>query len=210
MKNYIAREGLPFILLFTLLSIICLYFFYNLAIIPLLLTFFCIYFFRDPERVLTDTKDMIVSPADGKIMSIEEINEQKYLNKKVIKVSIFLSVFDVHINRIPIDGKVLTVHNVGGIFLPAYKKDASDKNVRTYIILETNWGKVMVAQITGLIARRIVCRVKPGDNVFIGDRYGLIKFGSCTEIYMPLEAEILVKPGDKVRGGESIIAKLRN
>jgi phosphatidylserine decarboxylase len=140
-------------------------------------------------------------------MSIERVYQDRYLQDEVIKVSIFLSLFSVHINRAPLTGKVELVQAVAGEYLPAYNKEASHKNVRNYLGLSTAWGKILVVQITGIIARRIVCWSKPGDLLDTGDRFGLIRFGSCTELYLPLEASILVKPGQKVKGAETVIAK---
>lgn len=206
--RYIAAEGLPFIIFFALVAgIVWLTAGFYWAVLPLVLTFFCIFFFRDPERNYGFSENQVVSPADGVVMFIEEVYEDKFVQDKTVKISIFLSLFDVHINRIPVSGKVLDVKNEGGLFLPAYKKEAGDLNVRSYTVLESKWGKVVVAQITGLVARRIVNRAKVGDVFKTGERFGLIRFGSCTEVYLPCNANILVKEGQKVKGGETVIAE---
>lgn len=206
--KYIAAEGLPFMILFALLSgVIWIWAGFYWAVLPLILMFFCVFFFRDPERNYEFIEQQVVSPADGVVMSVEEIYEDRFIKDKAIKISIFLSLFDVHINRIPISGKVIEIRNEGGLFLPAYKKEAGGLNVRSYTVLESKWGKVVVAQITGLIARRIVNRAKIGDVFKTGERFGLIRFGSCTQVYLPCNANILVKEGQKVRGGETLIAE---
>lgn len=206
--KYIAKEGLPFIILFALLSAVVwvgagLFW----AILPLVLMSFCIFFFRDPERNYDFNDYQVVSPADGIVMSVEEIYEDRFIKDRAVKISIFLSLFDVHINRIPISGKVIEIRNEGGLFLPAYKKEAGDLNVRSYTVLESRWGKVVVVQITGLVARRIVNRARVGEFFRTGERFGLIRFGSCTEVYLPCNASILVREGQKVRGGETVIAE---
>ena len=121
---------------------------------------------------------------------------------------IFLSIFNVHINRNPIGGRVEWVQRFTGMYLPAYKDEAGKKNVRNYLGIVTNWGKVLVVQITGFVARRLVCWVREGDTLSTGQRFGLIRFGSCTEVYLPEEVTILVKAGQKVKGGETVIARL--
>lgn len=208
-KNYyIAKEGFPFIIFFILLSGILFYFsFPILTGIALFFALFCMYFFRNPERTISSENDIVVSPADGKVMSIEKVQENKLIKGEALKISIFLSVFNVHINRMPIGGEIMMQEKVSGLYLPAYKKDISDKNARNYIGIKTPFGMILVVQITGLIARRIVSWVKVGDKLNTGDRFGLIRFGSCTEIYLPTDSEILIEVGQKVRGGETIIAR---
>ncbi|SHH24830.1 phosphatidylserine decarboxylase [Thermosyntropha lipolytica DSM 11003] len=206
--RYIAVEGLPFIIFFALaVVIVWLTAGFYWAVLPLVLLFFCLFFFRDPERDYVFKENIVVSPADGVVMSVAEVYEGRFIKDKAVKISIFLSLFDVHVNRIPVSGKVVELKNEGGLFLPAYKKEAGDLNVRSYTVLETRWGKVVVAQITGLVARRIVNRAKVGDVFKTGERFGLIRFGSCTEVYLPCTARILVKEGQKVRGGETVIAE---
>jgi len=207
-KELVAREGWLFIILFALISVF-LYFTANYlgTGIGLVLTIFCIFFFRNPERNIDEQKGTVVSPADGRIMDIIKIKEDNYVHENTVRVRIFLSIFNVHINRNPIEGRVEWVKKVSGAYLPAYKDEASYKNVRNYLGIYTEWGKILVVQITGLIARRLVCWVQPGDTLLTGQRFGLIRFGSCTEIYLPEEVAILVKSGQKVKGGETIIAK---
>ncbi|MDD3364791.1 MAG: phosphatidylserine decarboxylase, partial [Syntrophomonas sp.] len=144
---------------------------------------------------------------DGRVMDIKTVVEENYVHAKTIRVRIFLSIFNVHINRSPIEGRVEWVNRVSGIYLPAYKDEVSDRNARNYVGIVTEWGKILVVQITGLIARRLVCWVQPGDTLKIGERFGLIRFGSCTEIYLPEDATILVQTGQKLKGGETVIAR---
>ena len=207
-KELVAREGWPFVLFCILISIL-LYFLagYIGALIGLVLTVFCVFFFRNPKRNIPNGRGIVVSPADGQIMDITAMAEDRFINANTQRVRIFLNIFNVHINRNPIAGKVEWVEKVAGEYLPAYRDEASYKNVRNYLGISTEWGRIMVVQITGLIARRLVCWVHPGDTMQTGDRFGLIRFGSCTEVYLPEQAIINVKPGQKVKGGETVIAR---
>jgi phosphatidylserine decarboxylase precursor-related protein len=204
----IAREGWLFVVIAIVLTIL-LYFGagYGGALIGLILTIFCTFFFRNPVRTIPDEPGAVVSPADGVVMDIIAVDEDKYVKANTQRIRIFLNIFNVHINRNPITGKVEWVERVSGEYLPAYKDEASSKNVRNYLGISTAWGKIMVVQITGLIARRLVCWVHPGDRMLTGERFGLIRFGSCTEVYLPAEANIRVRPGQKVKGGETVIAR---
>lgn len=208
-NEIIAREGWIFIIFFLVLSV-PLYCFtgYAGAVPAIILALFCGYFFRNPEREIEAGQGVVVSPADGRIMDIEKLNEEQYMQTPVIRVRIFLSLFNVHVNRCPINGQVDMVRTVPGRFLPAYKTEAGTVNARNYVGLTTNWGKILVVQITGIIARRLVCWVNSGDQLATGERFGLIRFGSCTELYLPLEANITVQAGDSVKGGETVIARL--
>lgn len=204
----VAREGWPFIILGTGISIL-LYFIagYTGAGLGLILTAFCLYFFRNPERDIPDGKGIVVSPADGRVMDVMDLSEDKFMHADTKRIRIFLNLFNVHVNRNPILGKVEWVEKVSGEYLPAYKDEASYKNVRNYMGISTEWGRIMIVQITGLVARRLVCWVHPGETLKTGERFGLIRFGSCTEIYLPAQASIEVKPGQKVKGGETVIAR---
>jgi len=164
-------------------------------------------FFRDPHRDITTEEEAIVSPADGLIMGVDIVEEKEFFNSRVKKVTIFLSVFDVHINRAPIAGEVKDVRYTPGKFLPANKPGIGQLNERNNIFIEGKNYSVLMVQIAGLVARRIVCRVQPGMALDKGQKVGLIRFGSCTELYVPLETEIMVKEGDRVKGGETIIGR---
>lgn len=180
------------------------------AIFPALLTLFVIYFFRDPERVIPSEAGLIVSPADGRIISIKNEADDNITGEKSVCVSIFLSVFNVHINRIPCEGSVTkTVYN-SGKFLPAFCEKASLLNEQNSLVIDHNNKKIVVRQIAGLIARRIVCWVKEGCQVTRGQRFGLIRFGSRVDLFVPKEIELLIKKGDKVVGGRTIIGKIKD
>jgi phosphatidylserine decarboxylase len=208
-KNFIiAKEGWIFIIIPFFLFVGLLISGYTItAMIALLLALFCAFFFRNPVRAPVQQEGTILSPADGKVMSIEKVYENHFLKSECYCVRIFLSIFNVHINRTPIEGQVDWVKKQGGLCLAAYKKEAGESNARNYIGIISDYGPLLVVQITGLIARRIVCWVEPGDHLASGQRFGLIRFGSCTELYFPLEAEILSVAGDKVKGGTTLIAK---
>jgi len=204
----VAREGWPFIGMGVVLAGV-LYWLAGWAglVTGGIITIFCVYFFRNPERIIDDTTGTVVSPADGRVMDIMTMTEDNYLQAEAIRIRIFLSIFNVHINRSPLAGRVEWVKTVPGQYLPAYKDEVSTHNARNYVGLLTVWGKVLVVQITGLVARRLVCWVKPGDSLATGERFGLIRFGSCTEVYLPQAATVLVRPGQSVKGGETVIAR---
>jgi phosphatidylserine decarboxylase len=169
--------------------------------IPLfLLALFCLYFFRDPDRVIPDGP-VVVSPADGKVVSIKAPAEGP------ARISIFLNVFDVHVNRAPIAGAITSVDYKKGQFLVASREVASSENERNIVTIQGTGATITFSQIAGLIARRIVFYKKPGDQVAKGERVGLIKFGSRVDIFLGPEWDIVVKPGDRVAGGSSILAR---
>jgi phosphatidylserine decarboxylase len=173
-----------------------------------LLAGFTLFFFRDPSRTPPLDPNLVISPADGKILRIEPIPQDDFIGGPAVRVAVFLSVFNVHINRSPISGAVLFRKYRPGKMLPAFKSHASEENERNTLGIEGQGIRVLVHQITGLIARRIVCRVEPGDRLLQGQRYGLIKFGSCTELILPADLEVLVRVGDRVRGGETVMARI--
>ncbi|MBI5328719.1 MAG: phosphatidylserine decarboxylase family protein [Deltaproteobacteria bacterium] len=208
MRIPLAREGYPFILASIFVTIICWvvglrglsYGFFGLAI-------FIISFFRDPERDIPSEEDSIVSPADGKIIIIDRIFEDRFLKKDTVKISIFMNVFNVHVNRVPASGKVLDIFYNPGKFFSADKDKASLENEQNAVLIETNNGKrFVVNQIAGLIARRIVCYAKKGDMLEKGKRFGMIRFGSRLDVYLPVDCKINVKLGDKVKAGSTILA----
>jgi phosphatidylserine decarboxylase len=170
--------------------------------VGVLLTAFVAFFFRDPERSVPHTLGAIVSPADGRVMEVVDADAQ------TCRVSIFLSVLDVHVNRAPYGGKVRTVSYTPGQFLAAYRHEASLVNEANTVTIEHEGREVAVKQIAGVLARRIVCRVQPGDILARGQRYGLIRFGSRTDVMLPRDAEVVVRVGEKVRAGETILAFL--
>jgi phosphatidylserine decarboxylase len=173
------------------------------------LLFLCtVAFFRDPERVTPSDPNLIVAAADGTVMNIVEINEHEVLRTKTRRVGIFLSIVDVHTNRAPIDGRVVYCQHRPGVFLDARRPDCSEKNESMTWAFENPRVTIVVRQIAGAIARRIVAWAEVGDELKKGERFGMIRFGSRTELYLPLNAEVLVKVGDHVLGGSTIIARL--
>jgi phosphatidylserine decarboxylase len=180
------------------------------SIIPGVLMLFVTFFFRNPERKIPEDCTLIVSPADGRVMGVSEFYEDQFLNGEAVKVTIFLSVFDVHVNRSPIEGEIRFQQYTCGRFRPAYKETVGCENERHTIGLENQQMKVLVTQIAGILARRIVSWVTVGNILNRGQRYGLIKFGSCTELIVPRNVEILVKKGDRVKGGETVIGRSCN
>jgi phosphatidylserine decarboxylase len=167
-------------------------------------------FFRDPERVVPPDRNLIVAPADGTVMDILELDENEVLKTKMRRVGIFLSIFDVHTNRAPIDGRVVYCQHRRGLFLDARRPDCSEKNQSVTWAFENPRVTIVVRQITGAIARRIVAWAKVGDELKKGERFGMIRFGSRTELYLPLAATVLVAVGDHVAGGATPIARLPN
>jgi phosphatidylserine decarboxylase len=165
-------------------------------------------FFRDPERNIPNGAGLIVSPADGKVVSIAEVKDRGVFSDAETRVSIFLSPVDVHINRSPVEGKVTKISYQKGAFLAAYKEAASRQNEQNGLQLIDRQGRAIgVVQIAGVLARRIVCRAKPGDALARGERFGLIMFGSRTDIYLPAGCRIEVVEGARVKGGETILGR---
>jgi len=173
-------------------------------IIIFVVLLFCLNFFRDPSRVIPKNKNSIISPADGKIIKIIELEDPKS-GKKLKLISIFLSVFNVHANRMPVDGKFINVKYVKGDFLAAFNHRASDKNERMEISIDTEFGIIVVKQIAGLVARRILCYAKEGKKMLAGDRLGFIRFGSRTDIILPHNINLNIELNQKVYGGETIL-----
>lgn len=178
------------------------------AIVPVFITLFMAYFFRDPERTIPEGENIFVAPADGKVILIQEVYEDKFLKGDAIEISIFMSPLNVHVNRAPYDGVVESVVRTQGKFLSAFKHEASLQNENIAMLLGTKHGRILVRQVAGFIARRAVCRVKQGDSLKKGDRYGIIKFSSRLDIYLPAGTKVKVKSGDKVKAGETVIGEV--
>jgi phosphatidylserine decarboxylase len=176
-----------------------------LAGVFLLLTLFLVFFFRDPERRAPSGENLVLSSADGKVISIEPFLNADFVDGQGTLVSVFMSVFDVHVNRAPISGKVEHLKYNPGKFFPAFKEKASLENEQTELGFRNAHGRVMIKQIAGIIARRIVCKVRQGDSLKAGQRIGLIKFGSRVDHLLPQGAEIKARLHQKVRAGETII-----
>ncbi len=206
----LAPEGYPFIGGFFFLSGLFLLGGLTLPFfLSTLLLLFMVFFFRDPERTPPSEKDIFVAPADGKVILVKKVFEGKYLKKDTWMLSIFMSPLDVHVNRSPQEGIVKKVIHNRGRFIAAYNDEASLKNENIEMVLETPCGDILVRQVAGFIARRAVCRVKEGDRLRLGQRYGIIKFSSRLDVYLPVEAEITVKPSDRVKAGETVIGRIR-
>jgi phosphatidylserine decarboxylase len=180
-----------------------------LTLLGLLGASFFAYFFRDPERTVPQDPGLIVSPADGKVVLVDEVREDKFLGRPVKRVGIFMNVFDVHVNRSPLAGTVVTSSHQAGGYKNAQRQDAAQVNEQQATLLEGDEGqRVLVVQIAGLLARRIIPYVQPGQKLARGERLGMICFGSRVDVYLPPEAELLVKAGDRVQAGSSVLGKL--
>jgi len=201
-----APEGYPFILVFIFITILTIIFTKSwIAIFPLLLTLFMLFFFRDPERAVILNRNAFYAPADGRIILIKETEEREILNSRALMISIFMSPLNVHVNRAPCDGIVRKVRHYPGKFLSAFKDEAAVVNEHITMLLETEYGKIVVRQVAGFLARRAVCRAKTGDVLHQGQRYGIIKFSSRVDVFLPLNTQIKIKLNDKVKAGESIL-----
>jgi len=206
----IERAGIPFIgiaafatAVFALLGIAVL------ALLGLLATFSICYFFRDPDRVTPVVDGGVVSPADGKVIKVERLESTHFTKGPCQRVSIFMSVFNVHVNRIPFDGRIAKIEYYPGKFFSANLDKASRLNEHNAVHLEAENGQpICFVQIAGLVARRIICRIQEGDEVVRGRRFGLICFGSRLDVYLPVDAQITVSVGDVVSAGTSLIGKL--
>jgi phosphatidylserine decarboxylase len=213
MKNYgipVAAEGWVFILPLAAITLLIFLIGWKSSGYALLaLTLFVLFFFRDPERSVPAGQGVVVSPADGKVIVVKDVYEPDYLKQDVKQISIFLSIFNVHVNRAPVEGAVELVKYNPGKFHVASADKASLDNEQTAMVITNGRRKILVKQIAGLIARRIVCYAKPGDALTRGERYGLIRFGSRVDLFLPKDAEIKVKVGDRVTGAQDVIGVLK-
>ncbi len=210
-NQIVATEGIK-IAIVTLFFALFFFFYKSYVVSIILLVFFVfnLFFFRNPKRVSPEG-NQIVSPADGEIILIKDVYEDKFLKKEVTKISIFMSIFNVHINRSPYDGKIIKTHYQKGRFFSADLDKATEENEKNYIYLKTPEGEdILFVQVAGLIARRIVCDVKEGDSVKKGDIVGLICYGSRLDVFLPKKCEIKVKLKDKVHAGETVLGILKN
>ena len=199
-----VKEGIPFVLIPLAIAAVFAFLQIWIAVAAFVgLALFMAFFFRDPQRTIPTEADIVVSAADGKVTRVEDRENGKF-------VSVFLSPVDVHINRAPIAGEVIKVELLQGKKVPATSNEASQTNERNAMTIKGEKMTVVCTQIVGILARRIVCWSKAGDNLTLGEKYGLIKFGSRTDLLMPTKVEIYVKVGDKVVGGETIIGKLKS
>ncbi len=208
--------GVTAVIVFILISLS--FFFQNvylkslLIIFPLVLLLLTLNFFRDPDRQTPTKKNIVVSPADGKVLFVKEVEENKFINGKAKQVSIFMSPLDVHVNRIPIDGKIDYLKYFPGKFTAAFEDKASEVNERCEFGIESKFGKVFFTQVAGFVARRIIYEIKTGDSVEIGKRFGMIKYGSRVDVVVPLSAGWInkVKKNDRVSAGETILFEQLN
>lgn len=203
----IAKEGFPFIVCaaIALLVLIILPKVILITIAVLILLLF-IWFFRDPERNIPSEPGVAVSAADGKVV---EICETEFAGKRYKKVAVFMNIFSVHVNRVPLTGTIVSIDHIPGKFVNAAKKEASIVNERNIVAFDTVAGRVITVQVAGLIARRTVCNAQVGELLATGDRFGMIKFSSRVDHYFPTDFEITVKEDDEVKAGESVIAKFQ-
>lgn len=207
-RPYIAREGWMLIFILAVITLLAGLYRWALAIFPGVLLVFTVWFFRDPERPDTAAEREVVAPADGRVMFVQDVVEPRYLGGEAILISIFMSLFDVHMNRTPVSGTVTYRDYTKGRFLAAWGEQVGEVNERAYVGIDTGKFRVLVSQVAGVLARRIITWPEVGDQVRRGDRFGLIRFGSCTQIWLPAGSEILVKPGDRVIGGQTVVGRL--
>ncbi|MBW1946755.1 MAG: phosphatidylserine decarboxylase family protein [Deltaproteobacteria bacterium] len=205
----IAREGTPFIGGAVLAAVVFASLNWSVtAIVFFVIAGFVLFFFRDPERIIPSGPGLVVSPADGRVIDVAEDDRDSLGGKDVRRISIFMSIFNVHVNRVPITGQVRQISYWPGSFWPADRKRALLENERNAILICGEDGiKLTVVQVAGIIARRISCWVKAGDNVKIGERFGLIRFGSRLDVYVPKTVSVLVKKGDRTRAGQTVLAR---
>lgn len=180
-----------------------------LAIVFAGLALFVGFFFRDPVRQVPTGEGLVISGGDGKVVTVEEIENDDFIGGPARQISVFLSIVNVHVNRIPISGVIRMRRRIEGKFKLAFKDEASGDNAQMVLGIEGEKGRVLIKQIVGFVARRIVCNVHEGDQVRIGDRFGLIRFGSRIDVIVPADTEIRVKNGDRVKGGETILGVLK-
>jgi phosphatidylserine decarboxylase len=211
-KNFTPKfspHGINIILIFLAITFLLGFFSTGLMCFAGFLSIFCLYFFRNPERKCMQSDSLIISPSDGLITFIGKVTipEKFQTQGEFLKISIFLSVFDIHVNRLPVSGKIKNIIYSPGKFISATNDKESDDNECNTLIIENKLGhEIVTSQIAGLIARRIVCDVKIGDEAKIGERFGIIKFGSRMNVYLPLDYKIMVLEGQRVIGGETILA----
>ena len=208
--SHVVRERRPFLIIATVLVVAVsflqwIWLTVGVGIVALLV----FWFFRDPERVPPQGEHVLVSPADGRIVEIVRAKEEEFLKEETLRVSVFLNIFNVHVNRIPFSGKILDIVYRSGKFHFANNKDASSQNERNAVLLHSPSGeKIVFVQIAGFIARRIICWLQAGEEVAKGIRFGMIRFGSRMDIYLPLSTQIKVRVGDRVKGGETVLGEL--
>lgn len=205
-----AKEGIPFIAVPAGVTLVTAVLGWPVvACVGAIATLFSVWFFRNPARVVPQGPKLVVAPGDGKVIAVEEEFEPRYLKERSLRVTIFLNVFDVHINRMPCDGVIEDVQYQPGLFLVASKPEATLRNEQNAMMIKTHEGiKVLCVQVAGLIARRIVWWISPRDRAIRGERYGLIRFGSRMDTFLPMGTILRVAVGERVKGGETILGEL--
>lgn len=204
----ILPSAWPYLAFFLLVAALAYFFHPWLAVLPLVLFLFTAYFFRNPKRAVTAAEGQILSPADGVVSEIKMVEADPLIGGPAVRLSIFLSIFNVHLNRAPVAGRVFLRHYRPGKYIPAFKSHASEVNERNLVGIDGAAGPVLVTQITGFLARRIVCWAQPGDFLEQGQLFGLIRFGSCTELVLPAGVELAVRRGQKVKGGVTVVGSM--
>ncbi len=210
-----VKEGLNSVLVTLILSLILFFLFlWSDAEIFLIsggiffaLSLFLIFFFRDPERKIPEGENLVLAPADGKIISLKDFSTNEFIESSGTQMSIFLSLWDAHVNRNPVSGEVKNLKHSPGKFHPAFREKSSVENEQAEIWLENDHLKVVIKQIAGVLARRVVCRLKPGDRVVVGEKFGMIKFGSRVDLFVPENVKVTVDLNQKVKAGETIVGR---
>nr|WP_276314710.1 phosphatidylserine decarboxylase [Rhizobium changzhiense] len=206
----VHKEGYPFVAAFFVASLVLGWIFKPLFWIGMIFTLWCAYFFRDPERVTPQDDDLVISPADGKVSAIQMVTPPAELNlgsEPMLRISVFMNVFNCHVNRAPMRGRIVSINYRSGSFVNAELDKASEDNERNGLVIETGHGQIGVVQIAGLVARRILCWANPNEPVDAGERFGLIRFGSRLDVFLPAGAAPRVALGQTAVAGETVIAE---
>ncbi|MEI1250596.1 phosphatidylserine decarboxylase [Rhizobium aouanii] len=206
----VHKEGYPFVAAFFVVSLVLGWIFKPLFWIGMIFTLWCAYFFRDPERVTPQDDDLVISPADGKVSAIQMVTPPAELNlgsEPMLRISVFMNVFNCHVNRAPMRGRIVSINYRSGSFVNAELDKASEDNERNGLVIETGHGQIGVVQIAGLVARRILCWANPNEPVDAGERFGLIRFGSRLDVFLPAGAAPRVSLGQTAVAGETVIAE---
>lgn len=207
-RPILAKEGWPFIVLSVVLAVITSSINFWLGLVFILIAIFVIQFFRDPTRQAPQGEELILSPADGRIVAVEEVDDP-YADRRALKISVFMNVFNVHSNQMPVSGRITKVEYFKGKFVNADLDKASVENERNAIVIERADGQLITSvQVAGLVARRILCYAKVGQELTAAERYGFIRFGSRVDVYLPLSAKPKVVIGDKVSHTMTVLAEL--
>ncbi len=210
-EGRIVREGYPFCILPAIASLILLALQWFIAgVLLMAIALFCLYFFRNPHRHTPKEPEAVIAPADGKVIQLDpSFYEDRFLGTLMQKVSIFMSVFDVHVNRFPVSGIIRRISYHPGRFFSANRNKASKENEQNVLFLETpNGQNILMIQIAGVVARRIACWAEEGDRIVAGQRFGIIRFGSRVDVFLSPQCRLVVRPGDRVRAGETVVGYL--